>query len=136
MASTKKRETPANRKAQELTTARDERRAIRVHRRLIEAHHADVFVVGVGAEWVLLQPVRDRIDLDGYEALRLRDISKIEECPRAAFIDAVLRKRKQKPTPSKKVRLDTTDSLLVSATGAWPLVAIHREKRDTDVCDV
>ncbi|AKU93891.1 hypothetical protein AKJ09_00555 [Labilithrix luteola] len=135
MAKAKRTGTGGNKLAQ-LTAARDDGRILRIHRRTIDVHHLDVFVVGVGSEWVLVQPVRDRIDLDGYEALRLKDITKVEDSPRATFLGAVLKLRKQKPKAVKKVALDTVDGLLLSASRGWQLVAVHREKVDPDVCEV
>lgn len=123
-------------KSAQLTAARDDGRIVRIHRRTTEVHHLDVFVVGVGAEWVLVQPIQDRIDLDGYEALRLKDVTKVEESPRAAFFGIVLGHRKQKPKAVKKVALDSVDALLLSASRAFRLVAVHRERVDPGVCEV
>lgn len=135
MAKAKRNGTGGDKSAQ-LTTASNDGRIVRIHRRTAEVHHLDVFVIGVGAEWVLVQPIQDRIDLDGYEALRLKDITKVEESPRSAFFGVVLAHRKQKPKAVKKVALDSVDALLLSASRAFPLVAVHRERVDPGVCEV
>ena len=108
---------------------------VRVFRRLQKNDHFDAYVHEIGRQWVLLEPVRDRIDLDGYDILRVRDVAKVEDSPKKLFYEAVLRKRRQKPTRTT-VNLDTTDSLLLSSSRTWPLIVIHREARDPDVCEV
>ena len=102
---------------------------LRIERRHIDKHPFDGFVVAVGDDWFVMQPVRERVDLDGYEALRFRDVSHLGVSPRSATYGAVLAKKKQLP---KRPDLDptSTESLLLSLSTGWPIVTIHREKDD------
>lgn len=102
---------------------------LRIERRHIDKHPFDGFVVAVGDDWFVMQPVRERVDLDGYEALRFRDVSHLNLSPRSATYGAVLEKKKQVP---KRPDLDptSTESLLLSLSNGWPIVVIHREKED------
>ena len=46
--------------------------------RTVEEGSAIGYVAGVGAEWFLLQVVADDINFDGYQAMRIADLSEFE----------------------------------------------------------
>lgn len=105
--------------------------------RNIEQGHADGYVVGLSERWLLLLLVGDGVVYSGFQAFRLQDISAIAvPSPRAQFYQAVLRKRKLRRPATPKVELTNTARLLSSAALCFPLVTIHREIADPEVCHI
>ena len=62
----------------ELEAAAGDQPLIRVSRGIRRSDEIDGFVVGLGQAWVLLAVLDPTIDLNGYVALRLADVSKVE----------------------------------------------------------
>jgi|SRR5271165_76882 len=92
------------------------------------------YVLDIGPEFFLLALVSDRIRFDGFECFRVRDILGVNPDPYATFAEAALKRRGfVKP---RKPRLNVTNigDLLRSAGELFPLVTIHREQVDPDVC--
>ena len=89
----------------------------------------------MGSGWVQIQPIRDRIDFDGHELVRVRDITSIVAAPRARFFERVLALRGLEAT---KVRIDLSSvaAMLDSLPDVCDLAAFHREVIDPDVCEV
>ncbi len=109
---------------------------VRIHRKPIDAMHLDAYVLAVSDELALLQPVRDRIDLDGYDVIRLADVSSVTASPRASFYEEALALKRMRPTKPKQLSLDNMASLLKSVNEAYPLVVIHRESVTPDSCEI
>ncbi len=89
----------------------------------------------VGPEWVLLQPIRDRLDLDGYDVVRIRDISEVLASPKADFLHRVLRAKHLSP---KRPKIEGTDlvALLRSICASYGVVVIERERLHPDSVDI
>jgi hypothetical protein len=92
------------------------------------------YVLDVGPKFFLLALVSDRIWFDGFECFRVSDISDLRPDPYAAFAEAALKNRGERVPKKPRVRLATTEDLLLSAGRSFPLVAIHREHADPDLC--
>jgi hypothetical protein len=120
---------------QRLEEAARRRYLIRFHRRF-EDHRITGFVLDVGPKFFLLALVSDRIRFDGYECLRISDVRTIElpTGPMLAFVQSALRKRGERLGRKPRIDLSAMDRLLLSANRLFPLVTIHREKADPDVC--
>jgi len=54
----------------------------------------------------------------------------------AAFIQAALKKREERVPKRPPVKVASLEELLQSANRTFPLVTIHREKVDPDVCQI
>jgi hypothetical protein len=78
--------------------------------------------------------VSDRIRFDGFECFRVNDVKNLEPDPYAAFAEAALKKRRLRRPKKPRVSVDSVERLLLSAGRAFPLVTIHRESIDPDVC--
>jgi hypothetical protein len=118
-----------------LATALAERTLIRIERE-IETGHAQGFVVALGADWVLMATIEHAIRPKGFEAFRLKDITKYHDpAPHAAFVEAALAKKKiRRPEP---LNIDMTDATsILAAANQYPLVTIHREIADAGVCHI
>lgn len=93
------------------------------------------FVVGISSKWVLFHIVKDGIDLDGYQAVRHRDIARARREARR-FSERLLALRNQHPVVPTGIELDRTRDLLRSATKQFRVVAVHPEYDEPEICYV
>jgi hypothetical protein len=108
---------------------------IRVARSIPRSDQIDGFVVGIGRTWVLLANLDHRIHLDGYVALRIGDVSKVDRRGGPdTFVGRALAARGEWPPVSVDVDLDDTAGLIRTAAGVAPLVTLHIEEEDPTVC--
>ena len=92
------------------------------------------YVLDVGPRFFLLSLVSDRLWFDGFECFRVTDVSDIRRDPYATFAEEALRKRTERKPRKPRVSVATIERLVVSANRAFPLVTIHREAVDAEVC--
>ena len=92
------------------------------------------YVFDVGPEFFLLALVSDRIWLDGFECFRIRDILDVKLDPYGEFAEAALKKLRQRRPAKPRVSVTSVESVLLSAGKLFPLVTIHRDQVDPDVC--
>ena len=79
----------------------------------------------------------DRIDLDGYEALRLVDISEVlTEFHQSDFLLAAARVKKLEPREPRGLDVADIQRLLASIQANYPLIALEREVVAPDECDI
>lgn len=116
-----------------LTDAMNQRTLVRMTRRF-EDSRIHGYVLAVGPKFFLLALVSDRIRFDGFECFRISDVLSVKPDPYAAFKDAALKKRGERMPEKPPLDLDSKETLLRSASRAFPLVTIHIEKVDPDVC--
>src|SRR5262245_12096733 len=109
------------------------REFIRFSRRF-ESSKIRGYVLDVGAEFFLLALVSDRIWFDGFECFRIKDVNHVEPDPYARFVEVALKRRGELRPRKPRVRLSNIRDLLLSASNAFPLVTIHREQVDPNVC--
>lgn len=118
----------------DLVAAQASRTLVRV-RRSVEEGWAAGWVVGVGPQLFALSVVSDSILFNGFQVFRIRDVSSVEvPSPHAAFIETALRLRGQIAPQDPPIDLSDLQSALTSASAAFPLVAVHQEIEDPDVC--
>jgi hypothetical protein len=120
-----------------LATALKEQSLIRVSRTLRRSDKIDGFVVGIGQAWVLIAELEHASDLNGFQALRLGDIAKVQQRGGPeTFVGRALVARGQWPPVGADVDLDNAVDLIRSAAEAAPLVALFMEEEDPGVCFV
>jgi hypothetical protein len=110
-----------------------ERRLVRVSTR----YDDDVvrgYVVSMGPGFVMVSVVNDRVWLDGFECFRRPDIMDIEDDPYSAFIQTALARRGEIVPDAPAVSLASIEDLLTTAGQVFPLVTIHCEQIDPEVC--
>lgn len=112
---------------------RRSRRLVRFNRRF-EEHKVHGYVLDVGPKFFLLALVSDRIWFDGFECFRIADVSKLRPDPYDRFVECVLEKRGEKSPGKPRVSLKNVRELLLTAGDAFPLVTIHQEEIDPEVC--
>ncbi|GIH75161.1 hypothetical protein [Planobispora longispora] len=122
----------------DLKRARRSGKPVRVSREIDGADRLDAYVVGIGRKWVLLHSISDALHLDGYSAVRLRDI----KCATSSgwkgstMTHRALTLRGEHVQPLAGVDLDSTAGLIETLTRAFPLMAVYVEKVDPDVCHI
>jgi hypothetical protein len=92
------------------------------------------YVLDIGPKFFLLALLSDRMWFDGFECFRISDISDLKPDSYGAFAEAALRKRGERVPRKPRLSLASTEDLLVSAGRSFPLVTIHRDQVDPDVC--
>lgn len=102
-------------------------------RRRFEKSTIRGYVLDVGPRFFLLALVSDRLWFDGFECFRVNDVKDLRQDPYAAFAEAALEKRGERK-PKKRVSVANIEDLLLSAGRAYPLVTIHREEVNPNVC--
>jgi hypothetical protein len=111
------------------------REFVRIRRRF---DHAFVhgYVLASGSRHFVMAVVDDRLWYDGFECYRLKDVQSVEADPHAAFAESALRLRGQRKPRLPRLDLESAQTLLESAGALYPLVTIHREKVEPDVCHI
>ena len=73
---------------------------VRIRRTDLVDSKIDGYVLAATEELALLQPIRDRLDLDGYDVLRVADITKLTRltAKKAAFYETCLGLKGQSPS--------------------------------------
>jgi hypothetical protein len=94
------------------------------------------YILDVGPRFFLLALVSDRIWFDGFECFRVGDVRGFKPHPRAVFVEAALKQRHERRPKAPRVDMANIAGLLLSAARAFPLVAIHRERINPDVCHI
>ena len=104
---------------------------IRVERKRIDKFGMDGFVVGLSDNILLLHRIHgNSLQLDGYRALRLKDIT--EWSIDVSFIPRALRLLGRSPIVLNDVPLDNWPGLVVWVLNNYDLVHIEREKERPD----
>ena len=96
------------------------------------------YVLDVGPRFFLLLTIGDDgVRFNGFSCLRLVDVRRLNVPHKYAFfIVAAQKKLKEKPPRRPKIAVGDLESLLISANHKFPLVTIHREKVDPDICHI
>lgn len=116
-----------------LRAAVADQRLMRVHRS-VEETAARGHVLAVGDAFVAIAVVDDRQRYDGVQCFRLQDIRIVEPDPYAAFAEAALAARGEVRPSLGDVSLSGVNALLLTASAAHPLITVHPEADDPDVC--
>jgi hypothetical protein len=117
----------------QLLTAMRQRQFVRFNRRF-EDSPVRGYILDVGPKFFLLALVSDRFWFDGFECFRIGDVRGFKPDPHALFAESALQKRRERLPRKPRVSVRSIEELLVSAGRAFPLVAVHREGVDPDVC--
>jgi len=119
----------------DLQTAQKRHQVISVARKRLKEKPLLGVVVVVTSDLVLLHRLDDGIRLDGYSLLRSRDVTRVDlELPRAKFYHEALRLRRQRPRRPRGIDLTELAAGIMSAGLAFPLVAVHPERKHPGIC--
>lgn len=109
---------------------------VRVQRTVCGRERLDGYVVDVGARWALLAMLDDRIVLDGFTAVSIADIIRVKRAGTREFVERALRLHGEWPprAPAESIPLGDMRELVRFAAQQDPMITIHIEHRDPDVC--
>ena len=94
-------------------------------------------VLAASENLLLLQRLTDRIDFDGYEVLRIADISDFDlEFDHKDFYKTALKLKSLAPSEPPEILLSDMRHLLSSIDENFPLLVIEREERAPDECEI
>lgn len=121
-----------------LRRALADRELVRVRRRIRRAERLTGYVLGLGETWLLMTSVDGGVGVDGYQALRLADVRDVK---RRKSSESFLRRAldlvgQWPPQAPAGLDLDDESSLLDGAARAFPLLALHVEREDPDLCHI
>jgi hypothetical protein len=95
------------------------------------------YVLDVGPHFFLLAVVREDMRFNGFSCLRIADVRRLQAPAKyAEFAEAALRKRGEYLAEKPNIDLGNISNLLRSANLLFPLITIHRERIDPDVCHI
>lgn len=95
------------------------------------------YVLDVGPRFFLVGLLGDGMRFDGFGCFRLSDVRKLEvPHPYAVFAQAAMKKLGERRPRKPRLNLASLEELLLSANRTFPLVSIHREHVDPDVCQI
>ena len=95
------------------------------------------YVIGLSDSFVGLAILDDRVRFNGIEIFRRDQISDLETpAPHATFYESALRLRGDQAPEAPPLDLSSMRSLLESISKIAPLVVIHREVQEPDVCEI
>jgi hypothetical protein len=85
----------------------------------------------------LLRVIDYSIRFNGFSCLRLADVRNLE-APHdyEKFVLQALKHRREKLFRQPSINLTSIETILVSASKVFPLITIHREKINPDVCGI
>lgn len=92
------------------------------------------YILDVGPKFFLVAVVSDRIWFDGYECFRVGDVRDLRPDPHTAFAESALQIRGERLPEKPRISVASIEELLTSASREFPLVTVHREQMDPDVC--
>jgi hypothetical protein len=117
----------------QIAKAKSERTLVRFESRF---DHLTVrgYVLDQGPKFFLVAVVSDRIWFDGFECFRLADVRDLRPDSHGAFAESALRIRGERIPEKPPISVTSIEELLLSASREFPLVTIHLEKTDPDVC--
>lgn len=108
---------------------------VHVRRWIPHADRLEGFVVGIGADWVALQRLSDRITFDGWYLIRRKDIQAVSIDPEPdSFEVRALQARDMWPPSAPEVNLEDAVGAITSSAGLATMVSVFDEFDRPDVC--
>lgn len=95
------------------------------------------FIVDVSKALLMLHRLSDRFDLDGYEILKLSDITRVvSEHPKKLLFEKVARFKNLKPLKPSGIDIGSMRTALASIDKHYPLIVVERERHSPGTCEV
>ena len=94
------------------------------------------YVVDIGPKFFLMTMIApDEFRFNGFSCLRLADVRNLSVPHKySAFVETALKKLRERLPKKPHVVLGSLSELLLSASEHFPLVTIHRERVNPEVC--
>lgn len=102
-----------------------------------EPGSVECYVLKIGPRFFMVGVVSNEQRLAGYQCFRISDVRSLRvPAPNVAFTKQALKLRGERMPKTPRVTVATLAELLTTASRAFPLVTIHREQADPDVCHI
>lgn len=113
-----------------LTFAKESLTLVWLDRSIPRSAGIEGFVLDIGPEWLLVANLDESVFLNGFELLRVSDVTRVKPLANAPFKIEALKKQKSWPPakPPVGLRLDSVAHLLEDAARAAPLLVIFTER--------
>ena len=123
--------------AQQLELACENRCVVKVFRSSIEQGASLGYVLDVGPEFFLLAYVGDDIRFDGFQAIRTDLVSEVQsQHANNKFVERALQLRGLEIPTHPGIDITSISMLIKSVSSDYPLIVLHREIVDPDVCHI
>lgn len=122
-----------------IETARDAQSLVCVTRHVgfSDDDYVEGYLLDSSDSFLLLEKVSDRIDLDGYDIIRVVDVEDIETSfDEKSFYESALAVKGERPRKPSGIDLTDIRAVLTSCGAAYPLLVIERELRAPDECEI
>src|SRR3954463_12176672 len=111
------------------------RTVIRVDRRPIDPDYLEGFLVGLAPRHLLLHLIDPNVYMNGYAALRARDIAGWKVLEHAtSFLPRAVQLKGFAPVARPEIDLSGVPALVASANAQYPLITLHCEATTPDSC--
>jgi hypothetical protein len=112
----------------------DKKAYVDIRRKIKDADVIHGYVVQLSDDWILIADTRDGGYLDGFTALRTKDITKVKKVD--GFEPELLKKLKQWPpaAPEQPISLSSAEAIIRAAGESREALTIHQEKDKPDAC--
>lgn len=123
----------------QLRDAQTQNQLVRIERSAFEETCPDFmgYVLGVSDTLVCLANVDDRVRFNGIDVFFHKQISDLEApSPHSTFYETALRLRGDTAPEAPQIDLSSMKSALASIAKLTPLVVIHREIEEPEVCEI
>ena len=127
----------ADKRLEALRRATEDQQLVTVRRRIKRADRLKGYVIAVGRRWTLMTTLGGGISLDGFTAFRVNDLARVRPDSQSdRFVKQALTQHGEWPPrpPYEEVALGRTSDLIRSSADSFPLVTLHLERIDPNVC--
>jgi hypothetical protein len=95
------------------------------------------YILATGPRFFLLALVDEYIRFNGFQCFRLKDVRNLQIPAKiAGFVEAALKLRGQRRPRAPRISVQSLQELLQTAGRLFPIVTIHRERANPDVCHI
>ena len=120
----------------QLSALQRSRILVRIHRAAIDEGHVTGRIVGCSRKLLALASIGETHP-NGFKVFRRADVSRLDAPDRyAEFLEAALRLRGEALTRLPRFDLASWRSLVAGVARRFPLVTLHTELTDPDVCHI
>lgn len=109
---------------------------IRLYSRFV-AGHFHGYLAGWSEEWLMIKDIHDTMQVNGFTVFRRTALKELVEAPYQKFVrEAIELRGRDWPSHQIGKDMDLSDSrsIIESACSKFPLVTIHIEREDPNVC--
>jgi hypothetical protein len=130
---------PKSEVLERLGQAEQRQELVTIRRAIKRADRLNGYVLSVGSRWMLMAELASGIYLDGVVAVRVKDVVEVRRDSRSdRFVKRALELHGEWPpsSPASELTLGKTRELIKSCALLAPLVTLHIEYKDPEVCYV